>query len=124
MSDVIHDHILRLFSVHNGKMHPSDITRTTRAPLKKKSSDTRPSGKMSGRRVPLQEEPAIGAIFNRFRGIEGVDVLWVKEQVYGTPCLPEECPATRSIFEMCCGWSDCSMELEEGEIDPRNVTKN
>jgi hypothetical protein len=47
-----------------------------------------------------QEDQSFSAIFDRFRGREGLDLLWVKEQVYGTPCLPESCPTTRTIGEL------------------------
>lgn len=94
-------------------MPPVDLTRTTRAPHK-----------TSGNRMTVQEEPSFFRIFDRFRGREGVDILWVKEQVYGSPCLPEECPSTRSMVELCDSLGDCSLELEEGEIDPRNIAEN
>ncbi len=51
--------------------------------------------------MPVQEDQLFSAIFDRFRGGgNGVDVLWVKEQVYGTPCLPETCPETRTMDEV------------------------
>jgi len=45
-----------------------------------------------------------------------VNLLWVKEQVYGTPCIPETCPETRTMSEVFGVRTSNTQELEEGEI--------
>ena len=81
--------------------------------------------RMSHPSVVGHEEPSFDYIFDKFRNMPGVDMLWVKEQVYGTPCIPESCPDTRSIKEVCgslrsslSGSSgvEVGVELEEGEV--------
>ena len=72
---------------------------------------------MSYPSVVSHEEPSFDSIFDKFRNIPGVDMLWVKENIYGTPCIPESCPETRSIVEVCSSLSGSSeLELEEGEV--------
>ena len=85
----------------------TQFTRTQKGSDKKRTSDI-----MSRPPLVSREEPLFDPLFDRFRGIRGIDVLWVKEQVYGTPCVPESCPVTRSISEVF-----GSLELiEEGEV--------
>ncbi len=71
--------------------------------------------------VVSNEEPSFDSIFDKFRNIPGVDMLWVKENIYGTPCIPESCPDTLSIKELCGSLGDSlgaklDVELEEGEV--------
>ena len=63
-----------------------------------------------------REEPSFDSIFDRFRNRPGVDMLWVKENIYGTPCIPETCPEIRSITELCGSLSGEQLELEDGEL--------
>ncbi|CAM9337637.1 unnamed protein product [Ectocarpus sp. 8 AP-2014] len=52
----------------------------------------------------MEEDPDIDDCFAYFRRKHsGVDVQWVKEQVYRTSCVPEKCPATRSLVEIFLG---------------------
>ena len=81
-------------------MEPGKITRT---------NHNRRSKKMS----ILTEEPSYEVIFDRFRYQPGMDILWIKENVYGTPCLPECCPVTRDIDEVLHSLMEV---LEDGEI--------
>ena len=49
----------------------------------------------------MDEDASIDACFDYFRRKESmVDVQWVKEQIYRTSCIPDKCPATRSLFEI------------------------
>lgn len=59
--------------------------------------------------VRIQEDSSLSPIFNVFRN-HNVDVTWVKENIYGTPCIPETCPRTRNLNDIILN------ELEEGEI--------
>lgn len=80
-------------------MVPVKITRT---------NQNRRNTKMS-----IIEEPSHGIIFDRFRNQPGMNILWIKENVYGTPCLPECCPVTRDIDEVL---NSLGGGLEDGEI--------
>ena len=51
-------------------------------------------------RKMFQEEPLFDCVFNRFRGIPGVDLLWVKEHIYKGPCIVDTCPTTRNLDEI------------------------
>ena len=60
----------------------------------------------------MEEDPDIDDCFTYFRREESVvDVQWVKEQIYRTSCVPEKCPATRSLVEIFSG-----LAREEGEV--------
>ena len=49
----------------------------------------------------MEEDPDIDDCFACFRRKDSlVDVQWVKEQIYRTSCVPEKCPATRSLNEI------------------------
>ena len=49
----------------------------------------------------MDEDASIDACFDYFRRQGSMtDVLWVKEQVYRTSCVPERCPSTRSLCEI------------------------
>jgi len=61
----------------------------------------------------MDEDITIDACFDYFRRKgSSIDVLWVKEQVYRTSCVPERCPPTRSLHEI---FSACGGD-EEGEV--------
>lgn len=63
----------------------------------------------------MDEDTSADAWFDFFRRKESVaDVLWVKEQVYQTSCVPEKCPSTRS-------WVEIFSCREEGEVMFSNV---
>ena len=74
---------------------------------------------MSCHNGPLltRENQTLSPIFDRLRGRPEVNILWVKEQIYGTPCIPETCPETRTMSEVF-GVRD-TQELEEREIRER-----
>lgn len=61
------------------------------------------------------ESPEYFGIFEILRGKRGVDIQWVKENVYGTQCLPEKCPRTRGLKEIILSILNIEA-LEEGEI--------
>lgn len=49
----------------------------------------------------MDEDPSIDACFDYFRRKgSGVDVQWVKEQIYRSSCVPERCPQTLSLDEI------------------------
>lgn len=67
----------------------------------------------------MDEDLSIDACFDYFRRKDSrVDVLWVKEQIYRTSCVPEACPQTRSLVEIFGERSDSDDDgpLEEGEF--------
>lgn len=119
MSDTMCDHIPQLFSVYNGKTEPMNFFRTTSGRHNPGvcEESRRVKKRMTHPSISSQEEPSFDSIFDKFRNIPGVDILWVKEQIYGTPCIPESCPKTRSMVEVCGSLSGSSeLELEEGEV--------
>ncbi|CAM9139164.1 unnamed protein product [Ectocarpus sp. 8 AP-2014] len=60
----------------------------------------------------MEEDPVVDDCFNYFRRKQSlVDVQWVKEQIYRTSCVPENCPTTRSLVEI---FSRCGRE--DGDI--------
>lgn len=49
----------------------------------------------------MDEDTSIDSCFDYFRRKgSGVDVLWVKEQIYRTSCVPETCPPTRTLCDV------------------------
>lgn len=60
----------------------------------------------------MDEEPCFSCVFDRFRDLPHVDLLWVKQEIYGTPCIPESCPDTVSFEEL---RSKIDV-IEEGEV--------
>ena len=65
--------------------------------------------------IRFQEDHRLTRIFDVLRNHD-VDITWVKNHIYGTPCIPETCPVTRDLEHI---FSD---DLEEGEIrEPREV---
>ncbi|AAK14549.1 EsV-1-131 [Ectocarpus siliculosus virus 1] len=68
----------------------------------------------------MEEDPDIDGCFAYFRRKESVvDVQWVKEQIYRTSCVPERCPATRSLVEIF-----LRLGLGAGGQDGEAVVKN
>ena len=59
--------------------------------------------------IRIQEDASLSPIFNVFRKND-IDVTWVKENIYGTPCIPETCPRTRNLDDI------VGDDIEEGEI--------
>lgn len=64
----------------------------------------------------MQESIVNDPIFDIFRKQSHVNVQWVKEQVYGSPCIPEKCPCINSFLD-----TMKSLELEEGEIRDNTI---
>ncbi|CAM9203430.1 unnamed protein product [Pylaiella littoralis] len=48
----------------------------------------------------MDEDTALEACFDHFRRDPTVGIQWVKEQVYRTSCVPEQCPDTRSLEDI------------------------
>lgn len=80
----------------------------------------------------MDEDTSIDACFDYFRRKGSmIDVLWVKEQVYRTSCVPERCPSTRSLCEILISGNrrgdreegDEDEEEEDGEIVVVDDTK-
>ena len=66
----------------------------------------------------MDESPIHDPIFDIFRKNTNVNMQWIKEQVYGSPCVPETCPSVDSFSSIV-----KRLRLEEGEIrdnDRRN----
>ena len=57
----------------------------------------------------MDEDPSLTRIFDVLR-THDIDITWVKNQVYGSSCIPESCPVTRDIDNL------VVCDLEEGEI--------
>lgn len=59
--------------------------------------------------VRIIEDHSLTRIFDVLRTHE-VDITWVKNEIYGTSCIPETCPSTRNLDSLLLDG------LEEGEI--------
>ena len=57
----------------------------------------------------INEDHSLTRIFDVLR-THDIDITWVKNQVYGTSCIPETCPSTRDLYNILVN------DLEEGEI--------
>ncbi|CAM9108859.1 unnamed protein product [Ectocarpus sp. 12 AP-2014] len=68
--------------------------------------------------IQMDEDASIDACFDYFRRKElTVDIQWVKEQIYRTSCVPENCPATPSLPEIF-----SRLDREEGEVEGEVAT--
>jgi len=67
-------------------------------------------------RRTMEESTILDPIFDVFRTNPNLNIQWVKEQVYGSPCIPENCPVIIPFLE-----TVKSLELEDGEIRDRDV---
>lgn len=79
----------------------------------------------------MDEDLSMDACFDYFRRKDSkVDVLWVKEQIYRTSCVPETCPPTRSLVEIFRERSERSdsddedANLEKGEIAEISLSRD
>ena len=72
--------------------------------------------KKTNQRHKMEESSTLDPIFDVFRTNPSLNLQWVKEQVYGSPCVPENCPRILPFLE-----TVKSLELEEGEVRDRDV---